>query len=240
MNFQIHPKMDDSFKTQAIILHYYTGFDTLLHINGTSLPQINQQIAKFNKLIDDEFRKDFENSIFWDCRYALHPDLGSGNDSRGDKAILKNKLINNIINKYSIKSILDLGCGDCYVTANIPDIAYTGIDLSPVQIEKNKKSYPSRSFICGDILQHEMPQHEMVICLDVLIHLPTKDRYLQLVEKCVRSASKCGLISGYNNDINFGIVFFYEKLKDTLDRLEVKNYLLTSYNNTSLYLFVKG
>jgi 2-polyprenyl-3-methyl-5-hydroxy-6-metoxy-1,4-benzoquinol methylase len=73
--------------------------------------------------------------------------------------------------------VLDLGCG-CGVPAARALAAaghqVTGVDISPVQIERARRLVPAASFIEADALGVEFPAgaFDAVVCLYVLIHLP--------------------------------------------------------------------
>ena len=69
---------------------------------------------------------------------------------------------------YNGKSVLDVGCGlgwfAEYLSWKFVDVKYTGIDISPSLIEQAQKLYPHQQFICADILEDELPQHDIVVC----------------------------------------------------------------------------
>ena len=72
--------------------------------------------------------------------------------------------------------VLDLGCGSGVPVARRLARRYnlTGVDLSPVQIERARELVPGANFICGDMTTmtflHE--SFSAVTCLYALIHVP--------------------------------------------------------------------
>ena len=64
-----------------------------------------------------------DNRSFWDKRYSVAPQLGSGRGSRGYAAVRKNELVRRAIREHKITSILDVGCGDlCWLDGEIADM----------------------------------------------------------------------------------------------------------------------
>ena len=81
------------------------------------------------------------------------------------------------IKKHRISSILDLGCGDFHWMSQIDlsGVQYDGYDLVPYLVESAKAKYsaPNVRFHHGDLLNMAVPKADLVVCKDVLSHLPT-------------------------------------------------------------------
>jgi ubiquinone/menaquinone biosynthesis C-methylase UbiE len=95
------------------------------------------------------------------------------------------------------RSILDIGCaaGGIYniiKTVN-PQIAYTGIDVSPGMIEAAKKIFPGVDFRFnrGGTLDFPDNSFDTVMALGVLNHVPD---YPQLIMECYRVAKRYCLL----------------------------------------------
>jgi len=77
-------------------------------------------------------------------------------------------------------SVLDLGCGCGVPVARrlARRYAVTGIDLSPVQIERARRLVPSATFICVDMTAAKFPDESFsaITCLFALIHLPLAEQ----------------------------------------------------------------
>ncbi len=73
-------------------------------------------------------------------------------------------------------SVLDLGCGCGVPVARRLARRYTvtGIDVSPVQIERARGLVPSATFICADMTTMTFPDESFsaIACFFALIHLP--------------------------------------------------------------------
>ena len=154
------------------------------------------KILKFK----DGKKADFNNRLFWNKRYETDPALGSGVGSRGECLAYKQALLKDAVEQIHPRTVLDIGCGDMAVSSALPTEGYTGIDTSNVVIQKNKKAFPGRSFIWGDFLDLDLPPSEMVVCLDVLIHLDKKNLYREFVKKIVHQTTRFGIIAGFEEN----------------------------------------
>jgi SAM-dependent methyltransferase len=80
----------------------------------------------------------------------------------------------------NIKSILDLGCGDFNLMRhfNFDGIVYHGVDVVDFVIQNNIQKYgtPTLTFESASIINYTPKQkYDLVLCKDVLQHLPTND-----------------------------------------------------------------
>ena len=102
--------------------------------------------------------------------------------------------LDEIINGFSIKTILDLGCGDWnwmkeahwYRGASL--IQYIGWESSPELVDRLQRRFgrPGISFHLQDIVADAFPPADLTICRDVLFHLPIK-LALRVVDKIARA-----------------------------------------------------
>lgn len=76
--------------------------------------------------------------------------------------------------------ILDLGCGCGVPVARrlSPRYEVTGVDLSPVQIERARALVPTATFVCADMATLDFPDasFDAVVCLYAIIHLPLAEQ----------------------------------------------------------------
>ena len=165
-------------------------------------------------------RRRFDNRRYWDYRYRSNPELGSGAGSRGEVLAWKRKLVRMFHARYQPGSILDVGCGDLALGSCLPPAGYTGIDVAPSIIERNRERYPDRRFLDGDFLALEIMPAEFVMCFDVLIHQRKRETYEAFVAKLVRLTQVAGLVSGYNElpERRSSMTFYHEPLAATLER----------------------
>lgn len=105
--------------------------------------------------------------------------LGSTESISGPGSELRNTIgireaLPSLLKSYQIKSILDIPCGDFNWMKNVDlsDILYTGADIIPSLIAKNKAKHHSNniSFLELDILVDSLPKADLVIVRDLFIH----------------------------------------------------------------------
>jgi SAM-dependent methyltransferase len=133
---------------------------------------------------------------FFDENYRAGWDSGFG--SLVASTATYRYIIESFIRLNNVHSVLDLGCGDWQFSKLIPwdnyDISYLGLDASRLIIEKNTATFgterrqfkvirePSEIFGLG--------RFDLVICKDVLIHLPNSlaNEYLDVFVEVARYA----------------------------------------------------
>lgn len=88
--------------------------------------------------------------------------------------------------------VLDLGCGCGVPVARrlAPRYEVTGVDLSPVQIERARALVPMATFLCADMTAMQFPDasFDAVVCLFAIIHLPLAEQpaFLRTVGRWLR------------------------------------------------------
>lgn len=77
-------------------------------------------------------------------------------------------------------AVLDLGCGCGVPVARrlARRYAVTGVDLSPVQVERARTLVPNATFICADMARVAFPDasFDAITCFYALIHLPVAEQ----------------------------------------------------------------
>lgn len=187
--------------------------------------------------------KILDNRTFWNERYTSNPELGSGLGSRGEILEYKKNLIQAILMYYSSNPILDIGFGDLELMKDFDLCDYTGVDLSDVAVEKAKNIKPKWKFY--EDLNHVSRENNfnLVTCFDVLIHQPTREDYIKLIDAIVQNSSDAILLAGFetNPNISSEITYFYEKLSTSLNRIDsIEEYMpIGQYRDVTLFLIQK-
>ena len=118
-----------------------------------------------NVPIGEYFKKIYEKDE-WGC--------GSGIGSLEPYTRKYRKILQDILEKRNIRSVLDIGCGDWQLGSLIDWPEYTGIDIVSSVVNNLKKKYPY-NFICGNALKMILPQADLLILKDVMQHwLPSE------------------------------------------------------------------
>jgi cyclopropane fatty-acyl-phospholipid synthase-like methyltransferase len=94
-------------------------------------------------------------------------------------------------------AVLDLGCG-CGVPGAqelAQQFAVTGVDISPVQIERARRLVPQAAFICADMAGIEFPTQSFaaIVSFYALIHLPMAEHH-PLLARCFDWLQPGGLL----------------------------------------------
>lgn len=102
----------------------------------------------------------------------------SGNGSRVENTTSYMTFLENFLHENQIKSVVDIGCGDWTFSQHInwDNIDYVGYDVVKSVIDQDSARFSSAhiKFICDDCVKVDLPQADLLICKDVLQHLPNK------------------------------------------------------------------
>lgn len=136
----------------------------------------------------------------------------SGMGSDLGQTISVRKQLPELIQKFGIRSMLDLPCGDFNWMQHIDLMGcdYTGADIVPSLIEANTSRYDTanRRFMVLDLIKDPLPRVDLLICRDCLIHLP-----LAAAQQAIENIRKSGINYlltttypnvGHNGDIVMG------------------------------------
>ena len=117
------------------------------------------------------------------------PPCGHGSTFENTREV--SVFIETVIKDLSIKSINDCGCGDYSFwmnRVNIGDALYRGYDINDELILQNQMKFPEVFFEEADITEQILPKADLIICRDVLFHLPT-DMAIRALDRFVKSCS---------------------------------------------------
>lgn len=142
---------------------------------------------------------------YWDRRYREGRTSGSG--SEGDEGRYKAGYVNSLIDSHDVTSVIDWGCGDGQVLELLqvgpkysPYVAYTGIDVSPTILDRNRRLFREFCFATPD--EASMPNREwtadLALSMDVLFHLPDDADYFAYLNHLFNSATRFVLIYSTN------------------------------------------
>ncbi|MFL6107076.1 MAG: methyltransferase domain-containing protein, partial [Marmoricola sp.] len=103
-------------------------------------------------------------------------DGGSGPGSVAENIRPYLEYVQHFIDSRAITSVVDCGCGDWQSTRllDFSGVSYTGYDIVGSVVEANQQSYGSDNveFRCADFSSEDLPEADLLICKDVLQHLP--------------------------------------------------------------------
>ncbi len=123
------------------------------------------------KSVKDVFTEVYNKNMWQGDGGTFHSGSGSNNDL-ADKYSAEVKKI--IVDK-NIKRMIDLGCGNFNVSKRIvnDNLYYIGVDVVEKLINFNNENYGKENirFLCGDIIEDELPDADLCIIRQVLQHL---------------------------------------------------------------------
>lgn len=139
--------------------------------------------------------------VFDEIYAADHWEAGSGLGSLPGVTTAYRDFIQNFLRERSVRSVVDLGCGDWQFSRLVDwsGVDYVGVDVVESVIEQNRREYGSDTvrFQHGNASMSGLPEADLLITKDVLQHLPNEaiDNFVEnvlpnykmvLVTNCVR------------------------------------------------------
>jgi hypothetical protein len=156
--------------------------------------------------LGDKFGEIFRKNI-WGSEESAS---GVGSTIAATEAI-RDELVS-ICEDFHVKSLLDAPCGDYgwMSSARLPLESYTGVDIVPELIERNQGTYSTAgvTFKVRDLTRDPLPQVDLILSRDCLVHLSFENALLVLAN-FRRSGSRYLLTTtfpehGQNTDIQDG------------------------------------
>ena len=98
-----------------------------------------------------------------------------------------------------VRSMLDIPCGDFNWMRELEfSVTYIGADIVAPLIEKNQRFFtkPHRKFLVADVIRDNLPEVDLVLCRDCLVHLSNEDA-IKAVRNIKRSGAKYLLVTTY-------------------------------------------
>jgi 2-polyprenyl-3-methyl-5-hydroxy-6-metoxy-1,4-benzoquinol methylase len=133
-------------------------------------------------------------------------------NSKNDRIMLKEYIENNFNKNKTIK-LIDIPCGD-FNWMNIflkemknigYNINYNGYDIVDEIINHNKLNYLSYNFYQKDIVEEEIPNGDILLCRDLLNHLPENDNK-KILKNIINSNCDHIFISNNRTKDFYGII----------------------------------
>ena len=124
---------------------------------------------------DAKDRSERFQRIFNDNLWGNNESVSGEGSNLSRTAVVRAKLPG-LLARHGVRSILDAPCGDFFwmKAVDLGGIDYTGVDIVPEIIARDVEQYggPGRRFILGDLVVDALPQADLILCRDCLVHLP--------------------------------------------------------------------
>jgi SAM-dependent methyltransferase len=131
------------------------------------------------KPVDEVFLKIYQEN-HWRDPESLS---GTGSNERSTAEVIR--IVNQVLGKYNIKTILDIPCGDFnwMKKVKLAGIDYIGGDIIDSLIERNDKNFSnaSVSFRKINLLESTLPSVDLIFIRDCLVHFSYTDIHKALV-----------------------------------------------------------
>ena len=118
----------------------------------------------------DRFQQIFEENAWGNT------DSASGEGSNLERTKVVRATLPALLRRRGVRSLLDAPCGDFYwmKEVDLGEVDYIGVDIVPHIIERDNDQFagPGRRFVLGDLVSDVLPNADLVLCRDCLVHLP--------------------------------------------------------------------
>src|SRR5262245_53751330 len=125
--------------------------------------------SEFTSLpLDQRFERIFQTNLWGadDSRSGLGSELDATADLRA--------ALPGFLARHQARSLMDIPCGDFNWLSTLElQIPYTGVDIVPAIVEANERRFAGagRRFLRLDLTRDPLPQADVVLCRDCLVHL---------------------------------------------------------------------
>jgi hypothetical protein len=132
---------------------------------------------------------------------------GTGSNERTTQAVVT--ILNQVIQQFSIKSVLDIPCGDFnwMKKVDLDGVNYIGGDIVQPIIEQNQEKYTSNTiaFEKLNLLQADLPRVDMIFTRDCLVHFSYED-ITKAIANVKKSGSTYWLTTTFPDHSNYNII----------------------------------
>jgi hypothetical protein len=113
----------------------------------------------------------------------------SGHSSQPEQARPYLDIVNGLVKVSGWRRVIDLGCGDGYVTARLEAPEVVGVDCHAAHVDRLCREWPGREWQCRDLDRDRdrLPAGDVALLKDVLHHWPNR-----LVRDWLTWARRCG------------------------------------------------
>ena len=153
--------------------------------------------------MQNTFSNIFTKDLWQSNRKHKESKSGAGSFLKNTKNVRND--LPDLLNKYDIKSMLDIPCGDMNWISKLDlNVDYVGADIVPELIAENQRNYPDKNFKVLDVVNDPLPEMDLILCRDCFVHLPLE--YVKLAIDNIRKAGiKYMLVTSFPVEFNKNI-----------------------------------
>lgn len=162
------------------------------------IPLIGKVASKIYQMVKGQ--PHFESSDkYWKDRYDMGGNSGAG--SYNELAKFKGEIINDMVTRYDINTVIEFGCGDGNQLKYFSFKKYLGFDVSQKAISICKKLYENDTSKKFEILESYTHQAaDLTLSLDVIYHLIEDITFRNYMEMLFSSSK--GVVIVYSSNTN--------------------------------------
>ena len=153
------------------------------------------------KLRPPRYDASFDGSAdYWERRYRQGGNSGAGSYNR--LAEFKAQILNDLVAKHQLGSVIEFGCGDGAQLELCHYSSYVGVDVSWTVIEQVRRrfiSQPNFAFLHSSEVTAEN-RADLALSLDVIYHLVEDETFHAYMQRLFASAEKFVAIYASNKD----------------------------------------
>src|SRR5262245_9526692 len=114
----------------------------------------------------------------YERRDWLEPETVSGRGSSLTRTAAIRRELPALVRELGVRRVVDAGCGDFhwFAALEIELESYVGIDVVEplVAVTRRRHETPQRRFVSLDIIRDSLPQADLIVCRDCLVHLKNR------------------------------------------------------------------
>ena len=153
------------------------------------------------KITPSKSGREFSSENYWTRRYARGGNSGAG--SYGRLAEYKSEYINDVVERYDVASVVEIGSGDGNQASQYTFSPYTGIDLSSKMVAECRERFIDRKdWNFSTSAEWLLKPHDMSMSLDVIYHLIEDGVYDNYMNQLFDSALRYVLVYASDKDSN--------------------------------------
>jgi SAM-dependent methyltransferase len=136
---------------------------------------------------------------YWEARYRRGGTSGDG--SYGELARFKAAVVNDLVESYGVRSVIEFGCGDGHQLRLARYGSYLGLDVSPRAVQMCREAFSNDSTKSFALSRDYAGQTaDLVLSLDVIFHLVEDEVFAAYMRSLFSAAEKLVVIYASNTD----------------------------------------
>lgn len=178
-------------------------------------------------------------AVYWERRYRQGGTSGPG--SYGRLARFKADVLNELVRREGITSVIELGCGDGHQVSLAEYPSYVGMDVSAAAVERCRQRFRGDSTKQFQVLQRgrALPEGigaaDLALSLDVIYHLAEDEVFDDYMTRLFAAGRRFVVIYSSNHDEPFAAYLRHRRFTDWVERQAPEFRLVEKIDNPYPY-----